>query len=324
MVDELQDTNRVQLELIDMVAVGQPVPGRRCAAVDLRLPPCRGGAVRAPRCRARGARRPCRAADELPLARRKCSSRSTGPSLARSPDGFRQLRVGREVATGGGLRVELLVVDKGAAWDEDGLAAPWRTAEARTLATRVRALIDAGECGPGDVVVLTRATTDLAVYERALEAEGVPTYVIGGRGYWSHPQVVELVAYLRALANPLDREAYLSTLVSPLVRPVARRARAASRPAPRASSIPRPRRRLGAFEAWFAAERRAAPRLGIEAILDRALLQPRLRGGGAAAARRAAPACERPQADAARTRVRGVPRHRSSWVRRAAWRRRRS
>ena len=43
---------------------------------------------------------------------------------------------------------------------------------------------------------------------------GCPTYVIGGRGYWSHPQVVDLVAYLRALANPRDEESP-STACSP-------------------------------------------------------------------------------------------------------------
>ena len=67
------------------------------------------------------------------------------------------------------------------------------------------------------IVVLTRATTDLRVYERALEDPGVPTYVIGGRGYWAHPQVVDLVAYLRALANPRDEEALYTVLASPLV-----------------------------------------------------------------------------------------------------------
>ena len=76
---------------------------------------------------------------------------------------------------------------------------------------------DRGEGRPaGEIVLLTRATTDLRAYERALEDAGVATYVIGGRGYWSHPQVVQLVGYLRALANPLDQEALYGTLLSPL------------------------------------------------------------------------------------------------------------
>jgi ATP-dependent exoDNAse (exonuclease V) beta subunit len=57
----------------------------------------------------------------------------------------------------------------------------------------------------------------MRAYERALESRGLATYVIGGRGYWSHPQVVDLVAYLRALANPRDEEALYGVLASPLV-----------------------------------------------------------------------------------------------------------
>ncbi len=67
------------------------------------------------------------------------------------------------------------------------------------------------------MVLLTRATTDLRVYERALEEQGIPTYVIGGRGYWSHPQVIDMVAYLEALANPRAEEALYTVLASPLV-----------------------------------------------------------------------------------------------------------
>ena len=96
------------------------------------------------------------------------------------------------------------------------MASPWRVAEARTLADRVAELVAAGHA-PGEIVVLMRATTDMRVYERALERRGLPTYVIGGRGYWSHPQVVDLVAYLRALANPRDEESLYGVLASPLV-----------------------------------------------------------------------------------------------------------
>ena len=66
-------------------------------------------------------------------------------------------------------------------------------------------------------MLLTRATTDLRVYERALEERGIPTYVIGGRGYWAHPQVIDMVGYLEALANPRDEEALYTVLASPLV-----------------------------------------------------------------------------------------------------------
>ena len=80
---------------------------------------------------------------------------------------------GQRGGQGGGEdpRVELLLVDKGADWELEGLAAPWRLAEARALAQRVAELVAAGTA-PGEVVVLLRASTDMRAYERALEREG--------------------------------------------------------------------------------------------------------------------------------------------------------
>ena len=60
---------------------------------------------------------------------------------------------------------------------------------------------------PGDVAVLLRATADLPLFERALEEEGVPTYLIGGRGYFGHPQVRDLVAWLSRAGQPGRRAA---------------------------------------------------------------------------------------------------------------------
>src|SRR3954453_23182033 len=54
-------------------------------------------------------------------------------------------------------------------------------------------------------------------YERALEERGVPTHVVGGRGYRSKQQVADLRHWLAALANPLDELALYSVLASPLV-----------------------------------------------------------------------------------------------------------
>ena len=93
---------------------------------------------------------------------------------------------------------------------------PGRAAEARMLAKRIDELVAGGRYAVGDVVVLVRATTHLAAYERALEDRGIPTYVMGGRGYWSQQQVGDLRAYLAALANPLDDLALYTALVSPL------------------------------------------------------------------------------------------------------------
>jgi ATP-dependent exoDNAse (exonuclease V) beta subunit len=269
MVDELQDTNRVQLELIDLVAAGnlfmvgdaqQSIYGFRHA--DVSLFEARGREL---------GERGARAALQTNFRSRPDILEPLNAAFEQAlGESFRPLRAGRSDPRPDGPRVELLVVDKGADWESDGLAAPWRLAEARALAARVRSLLAGGECAVGEVVVLTRATTDLAAYERALEAAGVPTYVIGGRGYWSHPQVVELVAYLRALANPHDAEAYLATLASPLVG-ISLDGLVLFAAQARDELDADDRARLEAFETWFARERSAAPRLGVEELLDRAL-----------------------------------------------------
>ncbi|HMJ01611.1 MAG TPA: UvrD-helicase domain-containing protein [Conexibacter sp.] len=193
-----------------------------------------------------------------------------------------------------GARVELLVVDRSADWEEAGLVAPgtvapaplWRLAEARLLAARVRTLLDDGYV-PGDVVLLLRATGDLAVYERALVERGVPTYVIGGRGYWSQQQVRDLVSYLAVLANPRNGVALFTLLASPLVGltsdalvQLSAAARASGRDTwwtlTEEDALPDrfaadDRERLLALRDWLPQERRATPRHGLEALLDRVL-----------------------------------------------------
>ena len=109
----------------------------------------------------------------------------------------------------------------------------------------------AGPFAYGDCVMLLRATTHMGVYERALEDRGIPTHVLGGRGYWAQQQVADLRAYLAALANPLDELALHSVLASPLgglsldtlvvlaARSQARRARGhLARDEPRTTQLP--------------------------------------------------------------------------------------
>ncbi len=290
MVDELQDTNRVQLDLIESIARGnlftvgdaqQSIYGFRHADVEL-------FEKRGEELAAVGARATLdtnfRSRPEILAVINGVFEAVMG--AAGAPH-FRPLRSGREPAATGEPLVELLVADKGADWAMEGLGAPWRVAEARALAARLDRLLATGTTSARDIVLLTRATTDLRVYERALEERGIPTYVIGGRGYWAHPQVIDMVSYLEALANPRAEEALYTVLASPMVGVsadvlVILAAVARARGVDPWAVLREPdgafdglgiaeRERLAAFAGWFAAERGAAGRTGVESLIDRAI-----------------------------------------------------
>ncbi len=140
--------------------------------------------------------------------------------------GFSRLRAARPAEQPCEPLVELLLTAR-SGWEEDGElaleiahglppASLWRQAEARLLAQRVAELVESGSARAGEVAVLLRAGGDLEVYERALQLRGMRTLAAVG-GFWAHQQIGDLLAYLRALANPLDEQALYGTLASPLV-----------------------------------------------------------------------------------------------------------
>jgi ATP-dependent exoDNAse (exonuclease V) beta subunit len=200
--------------------------------------------------------------------------------------------VGRDAPAASEARVELLLTNT-RDWEpladavRAGLphAQAWRAAEARLLARRIGELVRSGEVRAGEVAVLTRAGGDLEVFERALEQEGLRTLAAIG-DFWSRQQVRDLVAYLRALANPLDEEALYGLLASPLVgcsldslAALAGEAHAAGRPAWELArdkgDSERPadaeRERIAAACAWLERERAQAPRRPLAALIERAL-----------------------------------------------------
>jgi ATP-dependent exoDNAse (exonuclease V) beta subunit len=113
-----------------------------------------------------------------------------------------------------GHPVELLVTDKGSYADS---GVHWRRGEARAVARRVRELVDGGAATPGEIVLLFAAGTDAEWYEDELRRVGLPTYRATGKGYFGQQQVVDLLAYLRLLQNRYDDAALLSVLASPFV-----------------------------------------------------------------------------------------------------------
>jgi ATP-dependent helicase/nuclease subunit A len=227
MVDEFQDTNRLQLDILEaleqenLFAVGdesQSIYGFRHADVGI--------------FRARRAALGREGVRSLTVNFRSrpeildVVNAVFGPLLG---DGFTPLVAGRAPEElrlfapdpPDEPRVELLACET-AGWEEReaelGLGAlatqPWRRAEARAVAARLRAEVDAGR-PQRDVVMLVRATSSLRLYEQALEEQGLSTYVVGGRGYWAQEQVRDGIAYLALLANPHDETSLYAVLSSP-------------------------------------------------------------------------------------------------------------
>ncbi len=213
MVDEFQDTNRLQCDLVDLLRgpdaevffVGdefQSIYGFRHADV---------GVFR---------ERRAQSTQLLPLT---LNYRSRAEVLAvvnelfgsHFGDEFQPLAAAAEFPDPVfGQPVELLVTDK-PSYAESGVH--WRRAEARAVARRVRELVDAGAATAGEIVLLFAAGTDAEWYEEELRRAGLKTYRATGRGYFGQQQVVDLLAYLRLLHNRYDDEALLTVLASPFV-----------------------------------------------------------------------------------------------------------
>ena len=189
LVDELQDTDPVQMDLVERLCGGgltarQAVRRRRPQAVDLPLPRGRRGAV--PRgCGRRCRRRPAGADAELPVPAGR--ARFVNALFAgRCRTTSRWCRTTRPQAPG--ACVEFLWADpaRGGSGDDAEPSAARRRgvppAEADAIARRIAALLDAAaprvgtKDGPprradaGDVVLLFRSMSNVAIYEAALRA----------------------------------------------------------------------------------------------------------------------------------------------------------
>jgi len=212
MVDEFQDTNRLQCELIDLMGeradvffVGdefQSIYGFRHADVQV--------------FRERRAAAP----QVLPLTE---NYRSRPEVLAvvnelfagEFGDEFQPLHSSGEFPDPVfGSPAELLVTDKSS---YSGTDVHWRRAEAKHIAKRVKELVENGDAEPGEIVLLFAAGTDAEWYEEELRKAGLRTYRSTGRSYFGQQQVVDLLAYLRLLHNRYDDEALLAVLASPFV-----------------------------------------------------------------------------------------------------------
>ena len=229
MVDELQDINPRQLALVsalereNLFTVGdewQSIYGFRHADVglfrdrDARLQPL-GQSLRL--------LHNFRGRPQLLEAVNTVFARRFGES-------YIPLRAGREGEREGSAhgepRIELLLTDRRGWGGARASIAPtggqptgavdWRKAEALALARRVRELIDGGRASAGQVAVLLRGMGDIDCYEQALRGQGLHTVASAG-SFWARQEVADLLAHLRALADPGDELALYGVLSCPPV-----------------------------------------------------------------------------------------------------------
>lgn len=233
MVDEFQDTNQMQVDMINLVAGGEPgVPSPKLCVV---------GDAQQSIYRFRNAdlsvfQQHVRRVEACPQGRRIQlgeNFRSHGEILAFSKGVFSRVfgedyldllhgrDEGRVEASGRGWR--------GAAPGEDaavprrvnvtvfstGRGRVYSEAAAASIARDFRTLADRGTPA-GSMAVLLGKMTHAAVYAQALEAVGLRCAITGGSVFRDAPEAKLCSALLFALANPRDTESLASVLASDL------------------------------------------------------------------------------------------------------------
>jgi len=214
MVDEFQDTNALQMRLIDslapngIVAVGderQSIYRFRHADVDILRRRTQTASVR----------------------HTLQTNYRSHPDLVRFfngifggepfwPGGFLSLAPGRSDEAGeettpyrGIPRVSALLVDAAECGENKDAD------EAALLAEHIRELVDGG-VPPGDIAILLRAMTAADLFAGALRDVGVEVFVSSGGTYFDRPEVLDLEMLLRLASNTNDTEALAHVLAGPL------------------------------------------------------------------------------------------------------------
>ncbi len=241
MVDEFQDTNRLQLDLIaalrgpgtTLFTVGdemQAIYGFRHADVRLfrsrRMDP--DVKVLPLSANFRSQYPVIGAVNLIGHALDEQAERMRDTAAPEERHEFRPLRVGLEPEAGPTGCVEILVTEK-KGWDQLDLgplspaaspegAGPSESesavqAEALAIARHIKYAIDHEGFRPSDVAILFRYRAHKWMYAEALKQVGLKPYIVGGTGFWETQEAIDLKSLLAVVANPLDDDSLLSPLL---------------------------------------------------------------------------------------------------------------
>ena len=122
----------------------------------------------------------------------------------------------RELRDSGPL-VELLITTQPAGEDEAKTERELRTLDAKQLATRIASLMSANpELKYSDIALLFRAMTQVHFYESVFRRASIPYQTVLGRGFYERDEIRDLIQLLRFLDNKTDELALAAVLRSPL------------------------------------------------------------------------------------------------------------
>lgn len=116
--------------------------------------------------------------------------------------------------------------------ERERIAEDTREREAQAIAARIRAMVDGGErcvttrkpdgtetvraARYGDMAILFRAMSDIKIYEYALRRAGIPYRVIAGKGFYQREEIQDVLSLLTFLENCTNEIALTAALRSPL------------------------------------------------------------------------------------------------------------
>jgi ATP-dependent helicase/nuclease subunit A len=228
LIDELQDTDPVQMDLVEYLCGGGLTEGKLFAVGDSKqsIYRFRGADVRL----FQGLRQ------RVPHDGRQSLTKNfrSQPAIldfanalfARRLIDFEPL-VPHEPQVNPGPCVEFLWPPR----DEKMNVAEARKREADWIAGRIAAMVEPGAeqlvvnreakppalrpVRPGDVVLLFRSMSNVPIYEAALRDHGLDYYLVGGRAFFAQQEIYDILNLLRTLENPQDAVSLAGTLRSP-------------------------------------------------------------------------------------------------------------
>lgn len=88
--------------------------------------------------------------------------------------------------------------------------------EADGIASKIRELVDSGDCNWNEIAVFYRVNALSRQLEMALMRQRVPVQVAAGVAFYDRAEIKDLLAYLRLIENPADETAFLRIVNKPL------------------------------------------------------------------------------------------------------------